>query len=153
MRKLILLALLSALPLATPAAGLSDPPLESLWAQQQTRPGEVRQVAQLVRASDLIGMEVKNAEGESLGEVQDLGLDVNQNQVCCVLLEAEDMVFAYPFHAFKFPGGSDHVLLNGSAKGIENAPRADAKKSGDESLESPVTLASDLLALAPILFT
>jgi sporulation protein YlmC with PRC-barrel domain len=148
MRKLIFITLLSALPFAAPAAGLSDPALEkSLWAQHQARHGEVRQVAQLVRASDLIGMEVKNAEGESLGEIQDLGVEINHNRVQYLLLDAEDMMFAYPFHAFRFPAGSDHVLLNGSAQRIENAPRADPNKAGNESFESAVTLASDLLAL------
>ena len=72
-----------------------------------------------MRASQLIGKNVENAQGENLGEIKDLILDVNNERVFYAVLEfggflgMGEKLFAYPVRAFKHTGDNrDKLVLN-----------------------------------------
>jgi sporulation protein YlmC with PRC-barrel domain len=90
-----------------------------------------------VRGSKLIGTEVKNAEGENLGEIKDLIVDVGDSRVRYAVLSfggiagIGDKLFAYPISAFKPSSDGDKLVLNVSKDRLKNAPGFDKDKWPD----------------------
>lgn len=139
MKKLIYLAVISALGM--PAATFAGPETQSdrKDSQRTTQPSGERagpqaqpqrgqpaqQAAQAVKGSDLIGMDVKNASGKNLGEIQDLVIDINNNRVHYAVLDAQNKYFAYPMRVFQTVPGQDHLVLNVSEDRLEKAPGMD----------------------------
>lgn len=126
MRKLIHVAVVAALglPLTTLAAEQTDKQ-RAQPAQQQQMGGQSRdmtQSAQFMRGSKLIGMDIKNAQGKDLGEIQDLVVDINNNRVHYAMVDAQNKMFAYPVRVLQFPAGKDHALLNVAEDRLERAP-------------------------------
>ena len=82
-----------------------------------------------MRASQLIGKNVENAQGENLGEIKDLILDVNNERVFYAVLEfggflgMGEKLFAYPVRAFKHTGDNrDKLVLNVDKDKLKAAP-------------------------------
>ena len=82
-----------------------------------------------MRASQLIGKNVENAQGENLGEIKDLILDVNNERVFYAVLEfggflgMGEKLFAYPMRAFKHSGDNrDKLVLNVDKDKLKAAP-------------------------------
>ena len=82
-----------------------------------------------MRASQLIGKNVENAQGENLGEIKDLIIDVNNDRVFYAVLEfggflgMGEKLFAYPLRAFKHTGNSmDKLVLNVDKDKLKAAP-------------------------------
>ncbi len=83
-----------------------------------------------MRASTLIGMEVKNSNGEDLGEIKDVIVDVNNGRVHYAVLEfggfmgMGEKLFAYPIRHFKtgVAGERDELILNVDKKRLKAAP-------------------------------
>ncbi len=80
------------------------------------------------RASDVIGMNVRNQRGEDLGEINDLVVDVNNERVHYAILAfggiagLGEKLFAYPMHVFtRAPDGESLVLAVDEAR-LEAAP-------------------------------
>lgn len=80
------------------------------------------------RASKLIGKDVQNAQGESLGEIKDLILDVNNGRVYYAVLEfggflgLGEKLFAYPLGTFKASWDTDKLVLNVPKEKLKDAP-------------------------------
>jgi sporulation protein YlmC with PRC-barrel domain len=85
-----------------------------------------------IRASQLMGMNIENSQGEGVGEVNDLVIDGNSGQVRYVavtyggFLGVGDKLFAVPFEAFKVRqqagDADDYVLtLNVTQQQLEGA--------------------------------
>jgi sporulation protein YlmC with PRC-barrel domain len=80
------------------------------------------------RASELMGMEVRNAQGENLGEIDDLAIDLNGGRVHYALLSfggrmgLGDKQFAYPIRTLKMASDGEHLLLNLPRERLEKAP-------------------------------
>lgn len=85
-----------------------------------------------IRASQLIGMNIENAKGEGVGEINDLVIDGNSGRVRYAavtyggVLGVGDKLFAVPFEAFKVRRQAgdqdDYVLtLNVTQKQLEGA--------------------------------
>jgi sporulation protein YlmC with PRC-barrel domain len=81
-----------------------------------------------MRASKLIGKDVKNAQGEDLGEIEDLVIDpVSQRVHYAVLsfgglLGLGDKMFAFPVSAFKPSRNRDELVLNVDKDRLKDAP-------------------------------
>ena len=79
-----------------------------------------------MRASTLIGRDVRNAQGQDLGEIQDLIVDVNNQRVHYAVLAfgglmgLGEKLFAYPVRLLT-PSG-DALVLNVSKQQLERAP-------------------------------
>jgi sporulation protein YlmC with PRC-barrel domain len=90
-----------------------------------------------VRASKLIDTEVKNAQGENLGEIKDLVIDLGDRRVHYAVLTfggvagIGDKLFAYPISAFKPSSEGDKLVLNVSKDRLKEAPGFDKDKWPD----------------------
>lgn len=115
------------------AAAVSVPLSSPLFAQsrEQSATATLAQTGQTgrdMRASKLIGMEVRNANGENLGEIKDLIVDVKAEKVNYAVLSfggvlgLGDKLFAYPVSAFKATGDKDELVLNVDKEKMKNAP-------------------------------
>lgn len=89
-------------------------------------------IKNVVRASDLIGMDVHDMRGEEIAEVKDIVIDSDSGEIRYVALEYEgflglgDKLFAVPVEAFSYrtgPNGSDDpkLTLNISKEKLEGA--------------------------------
>lgn len=94
-----------------------------------------------MRASNLIGMTVKNAQGETLGKIDDLIVDVNNERIYYAVLASGGVMgmggknFAYPVSIFRAGADKDTLALNVDKERLERAPGFDKDKSpnwGDE---------------------
>lgn len=83
------------------------------------------------RASDLVGMNIKNSQGESLGEVKDVVFDINSGRINYLavsfggFLGVGEKLFAVPFKSFgsvKDGNNSYHLTLNVDKATLEKAP-------------------------------
>ncbi len=95
----------------------------------QTAPATTTARHMHMRASQLIGKNVENAQGENLGEIKDLIIDVNNERVFYAVLEfggflgMGEKLFAYPVRAFKHTGNSmDKLVLNVDKDKLKAAP-------------------------------
>jgi len=86
-----------------------------------------------MRASKLIGSEVKNAQGENLGEIKDLVIDVKHGRVHYAILSfggflgMGDKLFAFPVGLFHQAADGDKVILNADKSQLKAAPGFEAQ--------------------------
>jgi sporulation protein YlmC with PRC-barrel domain len=89
-----------------------------------------------MRASKLIGTDVKNGAGEDLGEIEDLVIDLRNGRVRYAavsfggFLGLGDKLFAVPYNSLKLVenNGSQHYVLNVEKARLKNAPGFDKDK-------------------------
>jgi len=99
------------------------------------------------KASSLIGMDVRNAQNEKLGEIKDLAVDLHTGKVAYVVLSVGgflgigDKYVAIPPDAFTLAPDQEKLVLNADKAKLQNAPSF-AKTSWPD-LNSP-TWSSDL---------
>src|SRR5690606_4099202 len=86
----------------------------------------------LLSCSSICDSEIRNSEGESIGEIKDLMINWKDGSVSYAvlsfggLLGMGDKLFAVPLEAFDFgTGDPDNVILNVSKESLENAPGFD----------------------------
>ncbi|MEX1232436.1 MAG: PRC-barrel domain-containing protein [Planctomycetaceae bacterium] len=102
--------------------------------KQRSRAGELDEKTSgtNVRASQLIGMNIVNFEGESLGEVNDLVIDAQNGRIRYAAVEyggflgLGDKLFAVPFEAFEVRPEEDDpddmlLVLNVNQETLEGA--------------------------------
>ncbi|MBA2721592.1 MAG: PRC-barrel domain-containing protein [Methylibium sp.] len=90
-----------------------------------------------MRASKLIGSDVRNAQDQNLGNIKDLIIDVTNDRVYYAILSfggflgLGDKLFAYPVSAFRQVGNEDKVILNIDEERLKKAPGFDSKEYPD----------------------
>lgn len=128
------LASLFSLPLAITVhaqSGTSGSSATSPQSSKAAASAKTQQTAMDMRASKLMGKEVKNAKGENLGEIKDLMVDMKTGQVPYAVLSfggiagLGDKLFAYPVSSFKASAKGDDLLLNVDQDRLKNAPGFD----------------------------
>lgn len=83
------------------------------------------------RASDLIGMEVKNAQGERIGEIKDVVIDMKSGRVAYAALDAggilgtEDKLYAVPPTVLTQTGDEHWLVFNTDKQTLQTAPSFD----------------------------
>jgi sporulation protein YlmC with PRC-barrel domain len=95
--------------------------------------GKKVNVAKSFRVSQLTGMNVKNSEGESLGSVEDIVMDVESGKIAYVALSfggvfgVGDKLFAVPYNQMKFTHGKEEMyfVLNVPKDRLKAAPGFD----------------------------
>lgn len=82
-----------------------------------------------VRASRLIGKDVRNAQGQSLGRIEDLIVDVAHDRVAYAVMSfggfmgVGDKLFAYPVSSFtQASASSDELVLRVDKESLKRAP-------------------------------
>src|SRR5688500_285583 len=82
----------------------------------------------VLSASTLIGKNIDNLEGEKLGEIKDVMLDVDLGRVAYAVLSfggflgMGDKRFAIPFEAFRLDAADDRIVLTVPKETLKNAP-------------------------------
>lgn len=104
----------------------------ALFASQQITTPTHNTQNMSVRASKIIGMAVENPQGESLGSINDMMVDVSSGEIQYLavahggVLGVGDKLFAVPMKAFKcvYDKESDQytLVLNVTQERFENAP-------------------------------
>jgi sporulation protein YlmC with PRC-barrel domain len=102
--------------------------------QYQQQQGQYRsgmagtnQISEINKASELIGMEVKNQQGEKLGEIKDIVIDFQQDRVGYVVLSTDTGTFsaeklhAVPLRAFQQGSDGKTVTLNATKSSLANS--------------------------------
>lgn len=133
-KMVIALAPLFALSLA-PSAQAGDAPMtKDRAAQQQKAPVAS---TRYMRASTLIGKDVRDAKGEKLGDIKDLVVDVTNGRVHYAILEFGGFLglgekhFAYPMRTFRATGDREELVLNVDRERLKKAPGFDKNKWPD----------------------
>lgn len=116
--------------------------LATLTSQAQTTtppssPAATRQAAQATsrdaRVSQLIGKDVRNPQGEKLGEINDLIIDVNNEVIHYAILSfggvlgLGDKLFAYPLTVFRHSMDRDELVLDVDKERLRRAPGFERK--------------------------
>lgn len=80
------------------------------------------------RVSQLIGKDVRNPQGEKLGEINDLIIDVNNELIHYAILSfggfmgMGDKLFAYPLNVFRHAMDRDELVLDVDKERLRRAP-------------------------------
>jgi len=128
------LAPLLALSLAPTAQAGDAPPKRDRAAQEHTAP---KSNVRYMRASKLIGQDVRNAQGEKLGDIKDIVVDVANSRVHYVILEFGGFLglgekhFAYPLRVFRASSDKDELVLNVDKERLKKAPGFEKNKYPD----------------------
>jgi sporulation protein YlmC with PRC-barrel domain len=106
----------------------------SLSAQARDKSG-------VLKASDLIGMNVHGTDGKKLGDIKDLVIDPEEGSVEYAVLEfggfagIGDKYFAVPWEALQLDQTNKKISLDVHKKDLKNAPGFDKNNWPDLSLE------------------
>jgi hypothetical protein len=85
----------------------------------------------LIRSCDVKGVDVKNMQDESLGEIEEIMLDKTQGKVAYVVLSfggflgMGDKFFAMPWHIFEYDEAGDCFRIKTSQEKLKNSPGFD----------------------------
>lgn len=122
-KKLMSIALASLFGIALGPAIAADTKTDATQKQATTQSKDYWGI----KVSDLIDMEVKNAQGEQLGEIDDVIVDVKNGQAHYAVMsfDAEGLglgakMFAYPLSAFS-RASDDKLVLNIDKEKLKNA--------------------------------
>ena len=83
---------------------------------------------QALSSSSIVGTNVYNREGESLGDIKDLMIDTNTGRIAYAVLSfggflgIGDKYFAMPWEAFTIDTSNERFVLNVDKERLENAP-------------------------------
>lgn len=139
-KRLLIVGILSSLGLGItlPSAAQSNtapaPAAQTRATQAVTAPD--------VRASQLIGEQVNNAQGEEIGKIDDLVVDADSQRVYYAILSsggilgAGDKLFAIPVGQFKMDAKQDRLVLNIDKERLKKAPGFDSNKRPDFGKDS-----------------
>ena len=92
---------------------------------------QAMQDARQMRASKLLGMNVRNTKGEDLGHIKDLIIDTNNQRVRYAVLSSGgflgvgDKLFAYPVQAFQTTADRDDLILRVDGERLRDLPGFD----------------------------
>lgn len=93
----------------------------------------------VLSATKIIGNKVVNTEGEQLGNIKDLVIDLDDAQIAYAvlsfggLLGLGDKLFAIPLEALTFTAEDDTVILDMDKEVLKNAPGFDKERWPDEA--------------------
>ena len=102
---------------------------KTMESAETKEPGQMRTAeAQILKASEVIGYTVKNAEGQELGEIEDLVIDPDHGRIAYAVLSfggflgMGDKFFAIPWEAMKPLPTEQTVRLDVAKEKLEKAP-------------------------------
>lgn len=93
----------------------------------------------VLSTSSIVGTNVYNREGESLGDIKDLMIDTNEGKIAYAVLSfggflgLGDKYFAMPWDAFTVDKQNERLILNVDKERLENAPGFDKDNWPDNS--------------------
>lgn len=99
-------------------------------SSQQTKE-HAAQESRSLKASEVMGYTVKNAEGQELGEIEDLVIDPEHGRIAYAVLSfggflgMGDKLFAIPWDAMKPLPAQETIMFDVTKEKLENAPGFD----------------------------
>ena len=101
--------------------------------RRQAQGGQQTGAGLALRATDFEGLEIRNMQGEDLGEVEDVVIDLQNGRVRYIAMSTGGVLgvggkmFAIPWNAFRYRMEDDEqfLVLNATAEKFENAPGFD----------------------------
>jgi sporulation protein YlmC with PRC-barrel domain len=96
--------------------------------QDETQANRIQKLGDLRTANHIIGMEIKNNQGETLGKVKDLGLDLQNGRIAVVIvatggfLGMDEKLVAVPPSAFACDKTSKDLRANLDQAQLKSAP-------------------------------
>jgi sporulation protein YlmC with PRC-barrel domain len=136
----------SVLAFSTLAQNTSSPKMaETQSASQgitQARPDRLKDTA---KASDIIGMTVKNYQDEKLGTVENLAMDVESGRIVQVIISSGGLLGMGTTFTPVPPGALHHEVgqkilhLDASSEKFDAAPKCDASKWEEDTQSNRVT--------------
>ena len=128
------------LPLLTPLATLAQAPAESQnVASNVTDPKADTRLASAWWASDVIGTDVKNAAGESIGDVNDLVVNLKTGQILAVVISSggflgmADTLSSVPTTALRFDATAKAFKTDLTKDQLQRAPQHKSTERPDYS--------------------
>jgi sporulation protein YlmC with PRC-barrel domain len=112
-----------------PAAGTAEAPAGA--ATSEPGMAELSGTENPVSASELMNYTVQNSQGEDLGEIEDLMVDINNEEIRYAVLsfggflEIGEKLFAIPVTAFTVDSTNEIVTFDVDQETLENAPGFD----------------------------
>ena len=103
-------------------------------------PAQARDKSGVLKASDLLGMNVEGVDGKKLGDIKDLVIDPEEGGVEYAVLEfggfagIGDKYFAVPWEALRLDHMNKKLSLDVHKKDLKNAPGFDKNNWPDLSL-------------------
>src|SRR5580692_3072304 len=107
---------------------------ETQSPRQRTAQGHREQLKDTAKASDIIGMTVKNYQDEKLGKVKDLAVDVESGRIVQVIISTGgflgmgDTLTAVPPCALHHDVANKVIHLDASKEKLKAAPKFDLSK-------------------------
>jgi sporulation protein YlmC with PRC-barrel domain len=107
-------------------------------------PAQARDKSGVLKASDLIGMNVQGTDGKKLGDIKDLVIDPEEGGIEYAVLEfggfagIGDKYFAVPWEALQLDETNKKLSLDVHKKDLKNAPGFDKNNWPDLGLEQVV---------------
>lgn len=107
-------------------------------------PAQARDKSGVLKASDLIGMNVQGTDGKNLGDIKDLVIDPEEGGIEYAVLEfggfagIGDKYFAVPWEALQLDETNKNLSLDVHKKDLKNAPGFDKNNWPDLGLEQVV---------------
>ena len=104
---------------------------------RMSRNGQAEQIQGVAKASELIGMTVKNRQDETLGKVTDLALDVESGRIVALIVSSGGFLgfgnelSAVPPTALRFNPDRDTLQLDATKEMLSNAPHFEADQWPD----------------------
>lgn len=140
--KLLVAGVLSSLGLGTPLLSVAQSTAApATTAQSQAQAAQATTTPDM-RASQLIGKQVNNAQGDNIGKIDDLIIDADSQRVYYVVLSSGgvlgvgDKLFAIPVNQFKAGAKQDHFVLNIDKERLKKAPGFASDKRPDLGKDS-----------------
>jgi sporulation protein YlmC with PRC-barrel domain len=87
----------------------------------------------VAKASDVLHMTVKNKQGEILGQVEDLVLDVESGRIVLAILSTGDSLKSVPPTALQHDGAAKALCLDASQQKLQGAPVFEMVKSSESN--------------------
>ncbi|MES2981053.1 MAG: PRC-barrel domain-containing protein [Verrucomicrobiota bacterium] len=119
--------LLSALPFLTPLSAFAE--TENNQAEVITSTSQTKVSSDSWRASKAMGLNVKNAAGETIGEVEDLVLDMKDGKIIAAIISSggflgiADTLSAVPVSALRYDESSKSFKTSLSKEQLGKAPQ------------------------------
>jgi sporulation protein YlmC with PRC-barrel domain len=127
----------SALTLSLTAAERTNPANASARGYEAGRAVQAERLGRVVKASEVIGSEVKNLQDEKLGKVEDMAVDVETGRIVQILVSSGgilgmgDKVTAVPPAAFTCEAPHPSLRLDATKDKLKGAPAFEMAKWED----------------------
>ena len=96
-----------------------------LSPQVMARNGATVQTGELLKSDDLIGTGILNTEGDSIGEIEDIMLNLDTQKVDCIVAtfdKVADRLVVLPLQALEITAGGEDVTLKVAEDTVTQAP-------------------------------